>query len=368
MVRKFEAANPNIKVEINTAQDYSNVLRTQLQGGSGADVFYVTGGGGNLHAVLPLAQQNQLKELTADWAKKAVPASAKEHFTREGKQYALPVDLVPITQTVNLTAYKELGLSPAKTLDELYSQCAAATARGKSLFAVAGAVPQNLALHAIQIAANTVYASDPTWNEKRAKKEVTFAGTAGWRQALDIVLQLKQRGCYQRGAEGGDFNALTANLTQGRSLGIFAPAASATDLKKANPNIDFGVTVFPAANAADTKLTIAPTNALAINAKTKYPDQALKLLEFFAQPENQKAFAETSGNISLDASKTVPPALAGIKDFLTDESKQRAQANAGWPSGAVYNTALGQGVQGLLTGQTTPERVLQAMDQAFDRG
>ena len=148
-VKKFEAANPNIKVEINTAQDYSNVLRTQLQGGSGPDVFYVTGGGGNIHAVLPLAQQNQLKELTADWAKKAVPESARSHFSREGKQYALPVDLVPITQTVNLTTYKELGLSPAKTLDELYSQCAAAAARGKSLFAVAGAVPPNLALHVI---------------------------------------------------------------------------------------------------------------------------------------------------------------------------------------------------------------------------
>ena len=40
--------------------------------------------------------------------------------------------------------------------------------------------------------------------------------------------------------------------------------------------------------------------------------------------------------------------------------------NATWPNPAVYD-ALGVGVQGLLTGQTTVDSVLEEMDAAWDQ-
>ena len=103
----------------------------------------------------------------------------KTLFNIDDKTFGIPVDLAPVSMIVNLTAYKELGIDPATTLDEAYEQCATARAAGKSLYAIAGAGPPNLGLFASQIAASLVYGEDPDWNTKRANKEVTFADSAG---------------------------------------------------------------------------------------------------------------------------------------------------------------------------------------------
>ena len=60
------------------------------------------------------------------------------------------------------------------------------------------------------------------------------------------------------------------------------------------------------------------------------------------------------------------PTLPGSATSLTDPSKHVPLPNLFWPNGGVYD-ALGTGVQGLLTGQATPEVVLEAMDAAWEQ-
>ena len=370
VIAEFEKENPNITVNlVETPTDsYAQVLRTQLQAGNAPDVFYGQPGAGNPNAILPSGEAGFLTPLTESWATDAIPAGSESLFTLDGKTYGIPVDLAPVSMIANLTAYKELGIEPATTLDEAYQQCATAQAAGKSLYMIAGAGPPNLGLFASQIAASLVYSADPDWNTKRANNEVTFAGSAEWQATLQQIIDYKDKGCFPDGVEGAGFPELTNAITSGSSLGIFAPSGAVVDSKAAAPTQDFGAYVLPAATVAGTRSILSPSNGLAVNAASPNQDAALKLLEFFTEPTTQDLFAKTSGNVSLAATATsgVPADLAGLGDFLTDPAKHVPLPNLFWPNGGVYD-ALGTGVQGLLTGQATPEVVLQAMDAAWDQ-
>jgi len=186
-----------------------------------------------------------------------------------------------------------------------------------------------------------------------------------WQATLQQVIDYKDKGCFPDGVEGAGFPELTNAITSGSSLGIFAPSGAVVDSKAAAPTQEFGAYVLPAATVADTRSILSTTNGLAVNAGSPNQEAALKLLEFFTEPTSQDLFAKSSGNVSLAATSStgVPADLAGLGDFLTDESKHVPLPNLFWPNGGVYD-ALGTGVQGLLTGQATPEVVLEAMDAA----
>ncbi|NAZ83545.1 extracellular solute-binding protein, partial [Kineococcus sp. R8] len=372
MVAAFEKANPTIDIDlVETPTDsYANVLRTQLQGGNAPDVFYGTAGRGNLNAVLSLGEAGFVEPLTGEaWAEAAVPPSATSLYVSDGELYALPVDLVPASIVVNNDTYAELGLPKATTFAELLQQCRTLAGQGKSEFAIAGSAGPNLGMHALQLAASTVYSADPDWNAKRQAGSVTFAGSPEWQSVMTKVVQMNEAGCYQEGAVGAGFGEITQAVAGGAALGLFAPAGAASDLATGNPGKQFGQAVLPGDTAEQTRLSVTPSNALAISAESQHKDAARKVLEFFAEPANQDAVAVAGGNLSLAAvgGGTVPADLADLTPFLDDESKQVPLGNLAWPNGNVYDV-LGSGIQGLLTGQATPEQVLTSMDQAWDQG
>ncbi|PRY13394.1 ABC transporter substrate-binding protein [Kineococcus rhizosphaerae] len=375
LAKAFEAANPDIKVEVveTPLDSYANVLRTQLRGGNAPDVFYGSPGTGNTNALLTLADAGLVESLSDQaWAADAVPASSKKLFEKDGKIYAVPLDLSPSTEIINQSAYQAAGLQPATTMDELLQQCATLKKAGKSLFAVAGSNPGNLSLMAMEFASSSVYAADPEWNTERADKKVTFAGSAEWKQVLDDVVAMKDAGCFQEGVAGAGFAEITQALTSGSSLGIFAPGGAAVEIAASTPGQEFAVAVPPGKTADDTRLTVTTSNAIAVSAESEHLEAAKKFVEFATQPAQQDAFAKISGNLSLtslsdEGSAAVSPQLANISPFLADQEKQTPLGYITWSSGAVTD-AVGTGVQGLLTGQTTPADVLKAMDAAYDAG
>jgi raffinose/stachyose/melibiose transport system substrate-binding protein len=373
MVAKFEEENPNIKVNIveTPSADYGNVIRTQFQAGNAPDVLYGSPGSGNANSLIPYAEAGYLLPLTEyDWATAAVPESADALYYADDELWALPTDVAPITWNLNQTVFDELGLEYATTVDEVYEQCADARTQGKNLIQLAGSIFQNTGIASLEIAASRVYSQDPDWNDKRANGEVTFADTEGWVETLEVFKKLQEEGCYQDGAEAGTFDDLFPAVAGGQAASLFAPAGVMADLNALNADNEFTVIPFPGDTEEDTFLFASPSNALGVNAATKQKDASIKLLEFFAEPANQDAMVELTGNVSLQTvltGATPPEQFANIEPWLADPEKNAPLANLFWPNGAVYD-ALGTGAQGILTGQATPEQVLQAMDDAWDNG
>lgn len=369
VVAAFEEANPDVKVEIEETplDSYANVLKTQLQGGGGPDVFYGSPGTGNANALLSLADQGLVLDITGEsWAEEAVPENAQSLFYLDDALYAIPVDLVPVGVVANETGYEELSLSYPATIDEILDNCPTTAAADKSFWILPAATPPANALLALNIASGLVYAENPEWNSDRAAGDTTFADSAGWQETLDLIVEMNEKGCFQEGATGMTNETSFPLLAQGLALNAAAPGSAALEFGQLNPDITWAVHPFPGPTEDDTRAYASPSNGLAINANTDGADASRALLEFFASEEGQNLFAEKNGTVSLATSSDspLPDEYAPLQPYLADEAKFFPLANLDWPNGDVF-TALGEGVQGLLTGQATVDDVLANMDSAW---
>lgn len=366
---KYMEANPNVKITFNPQPNdsYDQTLRTQLQAGNASDVVVTSPGSGTGRSILPLVQAGFLEPLD-EAAKELLPEGSEALFGTDGKVYGQAPEITVVGLVANETAAKASGAGEfPEDFAALLDQCKTLESSGKSFFAVAGSAAPNTGLMAMSLAATRVYAEDPKWNEKRAAKEVTFADSDGWKSALEAVTKLNDAGCFQKGAAGAGFDAITKGLASGTSLSGFIPGPSWKQLKSAAAASDFDVRALPAEGSSDKGFVYASANySFSINAASKNKEAAKAFLDWAAEPEQTKAFAEIDGALpvtGLDSYDFSAGAYQHVGDLIKD-GKYGPLPNSQWPNSSVYD-ALATGVQGLITGQKTPDQVLQAMDAAW---
>ncbi|WP_382303702.1 ABC transporter substrate-binding protein [Herbiconiux sp. UC225_62] len=362
MAETYMTENPGVSIELNAQpfDRYGETLRTQLQGGNASDVVQTTPGRGQPQSAVALGEAGLLLPL----GESTDPGDAL--YGVDGQLYGQPVDLSATGMLYAASTADKHGLAAPSDADELIAGCAAASASGGSFFALAGAVPSNTGLMALSISATRVYADDPDWDAQRAAGDVTFAETPGWADTLQQVLDLNAAGCFQPGAEGGGFDAITNGLAQGTSVAAFIPGSN--DLAASMPDAQLQVRAFPPAAGEKEFLFVSPISTLSITAKTDQPEAAKAFLAWLAEPEQSQRFAELAGTLpasgvqGVDLSGTMYEPIEG----LLNDGDYIALPRASWPNAQVYE-ALSQGTQGLLTGQRTVDDVLKALDEAWDQ-
>ncbi|BCW72904.1 extracellular solute-binding protein [Arthrobacter sp. NicSoilB8] len=371
LAENYMKSNPNVKITFNPQPNdsYDQTLRTQLQAGNASDVVVTAPGSGTGRSILPLVQAGFLEPLD-DAAKKLVPTGSEALFGTDGKVYGQAPEITVVGMVANETAAKAAGIADFPSdFSALAEQCKTLESSGKSFFALAGSAAPNTGLMAMSLAASRVYAEDPKWNEKRTAKEATFAGSDGWKASLEAVTKLNDAGCFQKGAAGAGFDAITKGLASGTSVAGFIPGPSWKQLKSAAADSDFDVRGLPAERGSDKGFVFASANyAFSINAASKNKDAAKAFLDWASQPEQTKAFAEIDGALpvsGLDSYDFNGGAYKNVGDLIKG-GKYGPLPNSQWPNSAVYD-ALATGVQGLITGQKTADQVLQAMDTAWDQ-
>lgn len=366
---KYMETHPDVKITFNPQPNdsYDQTVRTQLQAGNASDIIVTSPGSGTGRSILPLVDAGFLEPLD-DSAKELVPVGSEALFGKDGKVYGQAPEITVVGLVSNETAAKAAGISEfPEDFASLQDQCRDLQSAGKSLFALAGSAPPNTGLMAMSLAATRVYANDPKWNEKRAANETTFAGTEGWKEALDAVVAMKDAGCFQKGAEGAGFDAITKGLASGNAIAGFVPGPTWRQIKSAAQDSDFAVRPFPAAESSDQGYLYASANySFSINAASKNKEAAQAFLDWAAEPEQTKTFAEIDGALpvtGMDDYDFEGSAYKNVGDLLKD-GKYGPLPNSQWPNSSVYD-ALATGVQGLLTGQKSSDDVLKAMDAAW---
>ncbi|MFF0267009.1 ABC transporter substrate-binding protein [Kribbella sp. NPDC004536] len=371
LAKAYMSANPNItiKLEGKPNDTYGDAIRTQLQAGNAADVLETEAGSGQSRSVLQLANAKFLEPLS-DSVAATVPDSSKSLYQLDGKTYGEPLGISYAGLVYNTVAAKAAGLTAApKSFDEVKAACTKSAAAGKSLFVLAGSTVPNAGITSLIISATRVYAEDPDWNAKRTKGETTFADSQGWKDTLQTIVDMNKAGCFQKGAEGAGFDAITNNMAKGDSVSFFGPLGSASELQKAAPTQKFVAEAFPPATVGGKAFGVAsPTYSLSVNAASKKKDAAQAFVNWLAEPAQADLFAKVSGglpNSGLDKQDLSTTVYADVSDILK-KGDYTALPNAGWKSAGVYD-ALGTGVQGLLTGQTDVDKVLKSMDAAWNQ-
>ncbi|WP_142042399.1 ABC transporter substrate-binding protein [Arthrobacter sp. SLBN-100] len=365
---KYMETHPDVKITFNPQPNdsYDQTVRTQLQAGNASDVLVTMPGSGTGRSILQLVEAGFLEPLD-DAAKELVPEGSEALFGKDGKVYGQAPEITVVGLVANETAAKAGGISEFPSdFGALQEQCKALGSAGKSFFAVAGSAAPNTGLMAMSLGATRVYAEDPKWNEKRAAKEVTFADSDGWKSSLEAVKQLNDAGCFQKGAAGAGFDAITKGLASGTSISGFIPGPSWKQLKSAAADADFAVRALPGEGSDESFVYASANYAFSINAASKNKEAAKAFLDWAAEAEQTKEFAEMDGALpvtGLDSYDFDGSAYKNVGDLIK-EGKYGPLPNSQWPNSAVYD-ALATGVQGLITGQKDVDQVLQAMDAAW---
>ncbi|MEX0153891.1 ABC transporter substrate-binding protein [Microbacterium sp. LMI1-1-1.1] len=369
LAKEYMAANPGVTITTNpTPNDkYGETIRTQFQAGNASDVVQTTPGSGDARGLVPLAEAGFLEPL-GETAASLVPSGSETLFEVDGETYGQPLDFTigAVVASMGTAGMNGITTWPT-TMDDFYADCEKLAGDGKSMIALAGAAGPNAGLTAQGIAATRVYAEDPEFNTERADGSTTFAESEGWADTLQTIVDLKDRGCFQPGAEGGGFDAITNGLAQGTSVGSFIPSGSAVEIAAAAPaEADFKVQPFPAADGGKPYVLASSNYTISINAKSTKKDAATAFVEWMATPEAQEKYYEASGLLPISEYKNLDLSDTIYSEVVTDitNGSYTTLPNNVWPNPAVYE-ALQVGVQGLLTGQTSIDQVLQNMDAAW---
>jgi raffinose/stachyose/melibiose transport system substrate-binding protein len=369
---RFMQLNPDIKVEstyLPIGTTYANTLRTQLQGGNGPDVFYVTAGSGGLQSVLPLAKAGYVADLSKQpWVKTLPLAPAnRPFFWRQGRLTALPFAVVPVGVMYHTDVMADLGIQVPKTMSQFLAACRTAKGKGKYFLNLAGASAQNASLFATVLATSNVLAKDPGWNLKRITGKTTFAGTPAWRATLQHIVDMKNAGCFPPGAEANDNIPATPGFVSGQVVGWTLPSSIVGLLKGFNKEAKYSFFAMPGPTAADTRVNASPTDAFAVWSKTSVKPAALKLINYMSTPAVTGRYAALTGAVSpyqAATGKHILYELRGLKSFLAVNAKVFPLMNLSWPNPQVVEV-LGKDVQGLLTGQKTVAQTLADLDTAW---
>ncbi|GFJ93814.1 ABC transporter substrate-binding protein [Phytohabitans rumicis] len=370
VVKAFEAANPGVKVNFTTsgADQYQQQIRTQLASGTAPDVMTVWPGNGNPGATYVLAKPGYLLDLSdRPWAAR-YPESVKSVAQYDGKTYNAVFGLNGIGAIYNQQAMDKAGLTAPGTWTELLAFCRAAAAKKTPAFALG--IQDNwvtqIALYAL--VATTVYAGDKDFDKKMQAGQATFAGSP-WTTAMAKYQEMNKTGCFQKNPLGTSYEASQELAATGKTLGIIQGNWVVALLKGKNPAGTFTLKALPATDDPATFIMPAAAGAgYGVNAKAKNKELALKFVDFVMSPAGMKVFNGKQGSLpSLpDSGSAVDPALTELTTFIQGNRTVPFMDQL-WPNAKVQQTML-SGIQEVFSGQSTPDKMLAAMDADYKAG
>jgi raffinose/stachyose/melibiose transport system substrate-binding protein len=227
-------------------------------------------------------------------------------------------------------------------------------------------------LHLLEdVSLTTVYAGDKHWSHELKAGKATFDGSAGWHAALQELVDMKNAGCLGQASAGTSAIAADAEFAQGQALMYFNASSHKATIDAGDPQFTYSEHPFPAASSPGRSVTLTgSTLELAVNARVSMQNQAAaqQFVDFVARPKPDALFARLLGNATqyqfLHAQ--LPANLASFAPALATH-EHAFSPELTWRNPGIAMALNTYGL-GLITGQTTIDDVLNAMDAAWKQG
>jgi raffinose/stachyose/melibiose transport system substrate-binding protein len=367
LIANFERAYPNITVNITYGSVAANqqLETTELAAGTAPDLLVLGAGCGGPLSVCVLAKAGDLAPMIkVPWAKRSMRL-VTSLLKRNGALYAFEPVVSPYGIFTNDDLFKKLGLKVPQTFSQFLAVCKKARADGTVAIDLNGTSPTAVGNMIVALATPLVYGQGTHWTAALKAGTVSFDGTAGWRQALQEFVDMNNAGCFEDGVAGN----LAPLFNQGQALMIAGPSSHAGDYD--NSGFVYTFHPFPAMTAPGQLQAFVELNpAVGVNAHSSPQNQAAAqtFVNFVARPKEDALFARITGGLTqYEFLKGQIPAF--MSDFATIfNNHEYVVAPLGPLGNANVGGALSTDGIGLITGQETPDSILQAMDAAWKQG
>ncbi|MBC7312050.1 MAG: sugar ABC transporter substrate-binding protein [Rhizobium sp.] len=355
LVKKFEAANPDIKIEAENVpwNSYYDQLYTSLVGGNAPDAAMV-----KLFAQPRLAEMGALEpigERIDAWAGKADLLDNLLELNKgaDGNQYYLPIQYVVLYLYYRADLFEEAGLKPPATCEDFRDAAIKLTKApdtyGFGLRGGKGGWDQWGAFVLSQGA------------ELKAGGLTSDKAVAANQWLIDLFQKDK---VIPPSAPNDGFQEITGAFKSGKTAMTIHHIGSSNDMVKA---LGDKVSAVPVPECGGGRWTSYGDESLAIFSSSQAKDSAWKWISFLAEGENNVAFNKATGQMTVTQS--------GAADWKLHERRFVDATVNSLPFAHVLpqntatsefvNTAWQTSMQQALTGQITSRQMMEQLEALF---
>jgi raffinose/stachyose/melibiose transport system substrate-binding protein len=368
MIKNFNNVYPDIQIKVQwvPSGNIPALLATQFQAGNAPDLFWTKPGRARPTAVWPMAQAGRLLDLSdSPWAKRIYPP-VKKYVMWNGKVYGAPYTVTPYVGIINTDLQKQLNVKLPTRQSDVVAMCKKVKPTGIIPIVEPFGDVASGSIIARQRMDEYVYSVDPDWNIHKAAGKTSFETSPLWKRALQSIVEWKDAGCFQDGSTGTSRAQQYALFAQGKALTSVLATTELPNILAINPNLHYRYFNLPPDNPKNTIVPAATTYLVAANAQTQHPKEVKTFLNFLFREKQNSLLAKASGSLSgLDVKKLNFPSSMSLLEPLARVGKFTEGHEAGWPNDAMYQSVLATGIIGLITGQTTVDKILADMDAAW---
>lgn len=361
---------PNVTLEVQKLPDeqYYTTVKTKLGAGEGPDIFLVFPKLANMGAI-EVAKAGYAADLSdlSFWDR--VSPAAKNDMSYDGKPYAVAKGMDILGTFYNKDLFEQAGITELpQDWNSFLEAAEKLKAAGVTPIAMGDKDPWVIQFGMYQLAANSVYPTDPEFDTKLQTGETVLTDEK-WVKTINQYKELYDKGYVVKSSLGMASAQAMQQFVDGKAAMIFTgtwdlpgvTASGAAEFERgffALPGNDAGQPVYASASTAA---------GFALNAKSANLDAAKQVFEYLYDAESPLFEAWVASNPSISVFNGVELQNDIFQDVLGDiQSTGNAFyfSNQMWPAGVsdVMQAKFAE----IIGGQkTTAEDVTKAMQDKY---
>ena len=355
ILAKFEAANPDIKIQIEEipGPDYTPKMNTALAAGEAPDIIQLRPG----PEVAAAADAGYIIDLTGKVDVSNVSEAGLDAAHIDGKLWAVPMlGKYTVGLYYNKDIFAKHGLKPPTTSDELLALCPVLKEKGIAAMIAPsqdGVIPSFL----YALAASSILGSDGLAAVRKGERKITDADVVVAAKFLQDLYP-----CFQEGALGTNYVEGKALFALEKGAMMEGGSADYAGFTETNPKVNLGVVPFPALPGGKGSTVTGMEGVFAVNAATKHPEAAIKFLNWMLGDEPAQMVVDT---ITLSTNKNVLPSNnETMKEMVEAAKVNDVRVWYEYPEVADVFNAAGANAQALFLKEMTPEEFSQILQDA----
>ncbi|MCI2047970.1 MAG: substrate-binding domain-containing protein [Faecalibacterium sp.] len=364
LVDTFTAANPGVKITVNSPADAGTVLRSRLTKNDLPDLMFIGGDA----TYTELVSGGVLMDLSSEDFASAVQENYMQMLydvnpEKETTPYAIPYATNGSGVLYNKDIFDQVGVSIPTTWTEFQDVIAKISAAG---------------INPIEFTFVDAWTTLPSWNsmapvipaadftDKRKAGEATFVGTH--EEVLEKYLTLLK--ACKNDYMGTSYDDGNKAFAQGEAAMMVQGNWAISEFLKTTPDMNVDLFAFPSTDDA-TKNTVTSgiDVAMAISATTASPDAAKAFLAFMTEQANAKQYiTEQFAFSAITGVDQDDPKVAGVKETIAAGRVSNFPDHY-YPSGFDLSAILSQFALNFSDGMDDKENIqttLESCDTEYD--
>ncbi|MHA6480376.1 ABC transporter substrate-binding protein [Paenibacillus sp. strain BS8-2] len=361
---------PNVTLEVQKLPDeqYYTTVKTKLGAGEGPDIFLVFPNMANMGAI-EVAKAGYAADLSdlSFWDR--VSQAAQNDMSFEGKPYAVAKGMDILGTYYNKSLFEQAGITE---LPQDWASFLTASEKLKSAgitpIVMGDKDPWVIQFGMYQLAANSVYPSDPDFDKKLQTKETALTDEK-WVKTIGQYKELYDKGYVASGSLGMASAQAAQQFVDGKAAMIFTgtwdlPGLTATGAAE----FERGFFSLPGNDAGQPVYASAATAAgYALNANSPNLEIGKQVFEYLYDGESPlfQAWIESNPSISVfNGVELKNPIFQDVLTNIQETGNAFYFSNQMWPAGVsdVMQSKFSEIIGGM---KTTAEDVTKSMQDKY---